>query len=334
MRVGISGYGLAGRTFHAPLIAAQGHEIAGVLTTSSERTAQLQEDFPGSSALSTIDQLLDLDLDLLVVATANHLHKEQALAAIARGIPVVVDKPFALSVIDTREILDAAESAGVLVTTFFNRLWDSDTLTAASVIADGSIGTAFRCESRFERFRPELRPGAWRESGAANGGGLLFDLQPHLLSTALHLFGPAELVSASVRSIRGSGDDDVHLTLKHTSGVDSYLSASAIIGAPGPRLRLSGSKGSLIVADLDPQEDLLRRGERPVNESWSLDTRSETILVEGDKSKSYPSLPGNYGHFYSEVFSSVTSGTPLTVTHDLILSVATIIDLAREISVR
>lgn len=334
MRVGISGYGLAGRTFHAPLIDSLGHEIVGVLTTNPERIWQLKADFPDCASLSTIDDLLNLELDLLVVATANALHKEQALAAIARGIPVVVDKPFALSLADTQEILSAAERAGVLVTSFFNRLWDSDTLTAQEAIASGAIGSVFRCESRFERFRPQLRAGAWRESGAANGGGLLYDLQPHLVSTVLHLFGPAELVSASVRSIRGSGDDDVHLTLKHSSGVDSYLSASAIVGAPGPRLRLSGNNGSLIVAALDPQEDLLRRGIKPVDGIWRVDTRSQTELIQGDNSQNYPALAGNYGQFYRELFDAIAGRATLTVTHDLIRSVAAIIDQAREISAR
>ena len=334
MRVGISGYGLAGRTFHAPLIASLGHEIVGVLTNSPERVEHVAVDFPTCQVFSTFDQLLALELDLVVIATSNTLHKEQALAAIEGGIAVVVDKPFALSLNDTNEILSAADKAGVLVTTFFNRLWDSDTLTAAKAIADNTIGKPFRFESRFERFRPELRPGAWRENSARDGGGLLFDLQPHLLSTSLHLFGPADLVGASVRSIRGSGDDDAVLTLKHESGVDSYLSASAIMGSPGPRIRLSGDRGSLIVNELDPQEDLLRRGERPNDGIWSSDTRSKTFLARGESVEPYGAIAGNYGEFYREVFSALNSGTSLTVTHQLIRSVATIIDQAREISVR
>ena len=335
MRVGISGYGLAGRTFHAPLIAALGHEIVGVLTSNAERIAQLHNDSPSAVLVERIDQLLDLELDLLVVATANHLHKEQALAAIARSIPVVIDKPFALSLADTKEILGAARSADVLVTSFFNRLWDSDTLTAADALRSGAIGTPFRFESRFERFRPELRPGAWREnSDLALGGGIHFDLQPHLLSTAIHLFGPAELVSASIRSIRGSGDDDVHLTLKHESGVDSYLSASAIQGSPGPRIRLSGSGGSLIVKDLDPQENLLRSGVFPFAGQWEVDTSSPSELHRGDQSASFAGLPGNYSLFYREVFDYLQGDTELTVTPELILSVAAIIDQARESSFR
>jgi predicted dehydrogenase len=334
MRVGISGYGLAGRTFHAPLIASLGHEIVGVLTNSPERADHVAIDFPSCSVLSTFDQLLDLELDLVVIATANTLHKEQALAAIERGVAIVVDKPFALSLKDTNEILSAADKAGVLVTTFFNRLWDSDTLTAAKAMGDETLGKVFRFESRFERFRPELRPGAWRESSARDGGGLLFDLQPHLLSTALHLFGPGDLVGASVRSISGSGDDDAVLTVKHASGVDSYLSASAIMGSPGPRIRLSGDRGSMIVDDLDPQEELLRKGEKPVHGTWNLDTRSTTVIVQGENVVAYDSLPGNYGEFYREVFAAIETGSPLTVTHQLIRSVATIIDQARELSFR
>ncbi|MFM8869683.1 MAG: Gfo/Idh/MocA family oxidoreductase, partial [Candidatus Nanopelagicus sp.] len=124
-----------------------------------------------------------------------------------------------------------AKEVGVPVTTYFNRKWDSDALTVKKVITEGVLGEIFRLESRFEVFKPKLKPDSWREKqSAAEGGGNLLDLQPHLISTALDWFGPADLISASVRSIRGASDDDIVLVLKHQNGVDSYLSASAVMG--------------------------------------------------------------------------------------------------------
>jgi predicted dehydrogenase len=284
--------------------------------------------------VESIEELLKLNLDLLVVASANNAHASQAIAGLKAGVPVVVDKPMGRTLKETKEIIDFSKQVNVPVTTYFNRKWDSDALTIKKIIKEGTLGNIFRLDSRFERFKPELTPGSWRESQTASeGGGNLLDLQPHLVSTALDWFGPAELISSSVRSIRGGSDDDITLVLKHESGVDSYLSASAINGAPGPRIRVTGDKGSLIINDLDPQEPLLRSGKYPKGGQWSESTKSEAFLHLGDKVISYPSVDGNYSLFYIQVKQALSGGV-WPVTTDEALSVAEIIDKAREISFR
>jgi scyllo-inositol 2-dehydrogenase (NADP+) len=333
-RVGIAGYGLAGRYFHAPLLKAAEFDVVGTLTTKPDRKADAISDFPEISVVESIEELLKLNLDLLVVASANNAHASQAIAGLKAGVPVVVDKPMGRTLKETKEIVDFSKQVNVPVTTYFNRKWDSDALTIKKIIKEGTLGNIFRLDSRFERFKPELTPGSWRESQTASeGGGNLLDLQPHLVSTALDWFGPAELISSSVRSIRGGSDDDITLVLKHESGVDSYLSASAINGAPGPRIRVTGDKGSLIINDLDPQEPLLRSGKYPKGGQWSESTKSEAFLHLGDKVISYPSVDGNYSLFYIQVKQALSGGV-WPVTTDEALSVAEIIDKAREISFR
>ena len=138
----------------------------------------------------TIDQLVAHKLDLVVVASANLVHAEHALAAINAGIPVVIDKPMGRTLVETQLIVDAAKSAGVGMSTFFNRRWDSDALTIKKVLASRVLGDIHRIDSRFERFRPELNATSWRENmSAEDGGGQLLDLQPHLISTAIDWFG-------------------------------------------------------------------------------------------------------------------------------------------------
>ena len=333
-RVGIAGYGLAGRYFHAPLLKAAEFDVVGTLTTKPDRKTAAISDFPEISVVESIEELLKLNLDLLVVASANNAHASQAIAGLKAGVPVVVDKPMGRTLKETKEIIDFSKQVNIPVTTYFNRKWDSDALTIKKIIKEGTLGNIFRLDSRFERFKPELTPGSWRESQTASeGGGNLLDLQPHLVSTALDWFGPAELISSSVRSIRGGSDDDITLVLKHESGVDSYLSASAINGAPGPRIRVTGDQGSLIINDLDPQEPLLRSGKYPKGGQWSESTKSEAFLHLGDKVISYPSVDGNYSLFYIQVKQALSGGV-WPVTTDEALSVAEIIDKAREISFR
>ena len=332
LRVGIAGYGLAGRYFHAPLLKGCGFEVAVIQTANSERAQHAVTDFPSTEVVTSIEELVAKDLDLVVVASANLVHAEHALAAINAGIPVVVDKPMGRTFAETQMIVSAANKAGVGLSTFFNRRWDSDALTIKKVLQSGVLGTIHRIDSRFERFRPELNATSWRENmSAADGGGQLLDLQPHLISTAIDWFGTAKLVTATVRSLRGGADDDSVLVLRHQSGVVSYLSASAVVGAPGPRIRILGTQGALVINQLDPQEALLRAGKFPEGGTWNLPTTSRAFIHRGDQVEEIDSVPGNYGHFYKEVEAAITTGSAWPIPNEDALLVAQIIDQARQI---
>lgn len=333
LKVGIAGYGLAGRYFHAPLLKGCGYEVAAILTSNEVRKAHALVDFPHTTVVSSIEELVSMDLDLVVVASANIAHADQAIAALNAGIPVVVDKPMGRNLEETQHIIDTSIAVGVPVTTFFNRRWDSDALTIKKVLASGALGEIHRMDSRFERFRPVLNPDSWRENmSPEDGGGQLLDLQPHLISTAIDWFGNAELITASVRSIRGSADDDSVLVLRHANGVMSYLSASAVVGAPGPRIRILGSKGALVINDLDPQEALLRQGKYPEGGRWSEPTHSVAHIYRGTEVELVESVSGNYALFYSAVGEAILQGKSWPVTKEDALLVARIIDQARELN--
>src|SRR4051812_42646215 len=210
-RVGLIGYGLAGAAFHAPLIAAvPGLDLAAIVTRDEERRAGARERHPEAELLESADELWERDVDLVVVAAPNRAHVPLAKAAIAAGVPVVVDKPLAPSAAAARELVDEAHAAGVMLTVFHNRRWDGDFLTARRLIEAGELGRVLRFESRFERWRPEIKAG-WRElPDPDEAGGVLFDLGSHLVDQALQLFGPVRRLHAEVDCRRPGArvDDD------------------------------------------------------------------------------------------------------------------------------
>lgn len=323
MRAGIFGYGLAGRVFHAPLAKYAGFEIVAIQTGNPERIAQAKSDFPEAGICKDADELLSHNLDLVIVASINTAHEANTKAAIDAGVAVVVDKPMATTLAGTRELFNYAESKDVPITVFFNRLWDSDTLTIKA--NSELIGKPHRFDGRFERYRPDLSTQSWREQSTyQQGGGLLLDLQSHLISTAIECFGPAKLKYAHVNSVRGASDDDVLLVLEHESGVVSSLAASAISGAPGPRVRLLGDKGALVINELDPQENLLRSGTYIEGNK-----KSKVELHRGDKVELIEAVPGDYVAFYKAVADFLRGNGELPVTKSLVLQVAEIIDQAR-----
>ena len=336
-RVGIIGYGLAGRYFHAPLLQAAGFFVAAVASRTLEKRGDAHKDFPLAAILATAEELVAEDLDLVVVASTNDFHSKHAKLAIDAGIPVVVDKPMGRDYFETLDLFDYADTAGIPITVFFNRLFDSDTQTLRKIIGEQELGEVFKFESRFERFRPELNPNSWRESLETEvGGGLLLDLQTHLISISLSLFGPGKLTYASLRKIKGGPEDDVSLVLTHDSGVDSFLTASSISGEIGPRIRMSGSKGTLIARDLDPQENLLRSGLKPRKTGWpepNLAT-SEFTISRGDSRREFLGEPGNYVEFYNKILDSLENGSEMPITREFALQVAEIIDQARQSDLR
>ena len=204
-------------------------------------------------------------LDLVVVATPNDSHVAIASAALEQRIPVVVDKPLAITAREAEALVARAERAGVLMSVFHNRRWDTDQLTLQRLIAEGALGSITRYESRVERWRPEPDPERWREfQPPERGGGVLLDLGTHLVDQALVLFGPATHTYAEINARRGTpGEDDVFIALRHASGTISHLWASSVTPAPGPRLRVQGTAGGFLVPGLDPQEAALRAGARP-----------------------------------------------------------------------
>ncbi|MFF0489226.1 Gfo/Idh/MocA family oxidoreductase [Nocardia sp. NPDC004068] len=320
LEVAVVGYGLAGSVFHAPLIAAEPRlRVAAVVTSSPERAEQARREHPGVRVVSTADELFadPSGIDLAVIATPNRTHSALARQALAAGLPVVVDKPFALTAAEGEELIAAAEAAGRMLTVFQNRRWDSDFRTLRRLIDDGSLGAVRRFESRFERWRP-VSKGGWREVGAAEeGAGILYDLGSHLVDQALHLFGPVTEVYCELDARRAEvrADDDAFVALTHASGVRSHLWMSAVAPQLGPRFRVLGSESGYVAYGLDPQEDALRAGRRPGDgtpwgtvepEHWGL------LGVDGD-TRRVPSEPGDYPAFYAGVAAALLDGAPVPV---------------------
>jgi len=304
LRIALIGYGLAGSTFHAPVIGAvPGLRVTAVVTGNDERQAQARADLPDVRVLAHPDDVWAAadDFDAVVVAAANAAHVTLARAAITAGIPVVVDKPLAVTSAEAADLVELARQREVLLSTYQNRRWDAELLTLKTLLGGGELGRVHRFESRFERWRPRLKRG-WRESAdPAAGGGTLLDLGTHLVDQATHLFGPVASVYGEVSALRRDAtvDDDVFVALRHTSGALSHLWASALAAQRGPRLRVLGDRAAFVAPDLDPQEDALRSGRRPTEEGWGeVPEASRPSLWTGDDARRVPSARGAWPRFY------------------------------------
>jgi scyllo-inositol 2-dehydrogenase (NADP+) len=332
----VIGYGLAGSAFHAPLISSTaGLSLATVVTSDPTRREQALRDHPGVQVLPTADALWLRagDHDLVVIAAANDAHVALARRAVDAGLAVVVDKPLAPTAAEAQAIVEHAAARGVLLTVFHNRRWDSDFLTLRRLVADGTLGDVVRLESRFERWRPQLRPGAWRETASpAAGGGVLLDLGTHLVDQALVLLGPPTHVHGEIDRRRGTGgDDDAFVALRHGAGSYSHLWVSAVAAAPGPRLRVLGSRAAFVVAELDGQEEALRSGRWPDDPApWGVEPRSRWgRLVRGDEGEPVESERGDWPSFYRALVRALREGGPPPVDPADAVATLAVLDAAR-----
>ncbi len=330
LRVGLVGYGLAGRVFHAPLIRACADlDLTAVVTANPQRAADAATDIPGIAVVPDVAGLLtDHAPDVVVVATPNASHAPVAREALGAGARVVVDKPLALSADEARSL--AADADGRL-TVFQNRRLDSDFRTIQRLRAEGELGEIRRLESRFERWRPDLSRDKWREVlPGAKGGGILLDLGSHLVDQALTLCGPVERVYAEVRALRRGGDDDAFLALTHRSGTISQLWASAVAAAPGPRFRVLGSAGAFVVRELDGQEDQLRSGVAVDDPSFGVEAPQRWgHLVRGVESVPVEPSRGAWAAFYPQVAEWCRGERPPPVDPLDAVATLTVLDAAR-----
>ncbi|MGO4594722.1 Gfo/Idh/MocA family oxidoreductase [Leifsonia sp. 2TAF2] len=325
IRAGLIGYGVAGRVFHAPFLAADpAFELAAVVTSQTDRLAA---DHPGAVAVPDVDALLaHPGLDLVVVASPTPLHVEHAAASIDAGLATVVDKPFAPDAASGRALISRAEDAGVPFTVFQNRRWDGDFLTLRRLIEDGSLGDVRRLESRFEWWKPSADESWKSTTGAGEGGGILFDLGAHLIDQALLLFGPARAVHSEVRNRRGGGaDDDVFAVLEHESGTTSHLWMSAVAPIAGPRFRVLGSRSGFVSWGLDPQEGQLGGGMRPGDPRLGRAIAPARVGTDAHPDE-LPLIPGDYAEFYRRLAASLQDGAALPVDPRDSLAVLELID--------
>jgi predicted dehydrogenase len=332
LRVGLIGYGYAGKTFHAPLIAAvPALELAAV---ASSDAAKVHADWPGVTVHATPAELVARDdIDLVVIATPNDTHHPLARDALLAGRHVVVDKPFTVKLDDARELAALARERGRLLSVFHNRRWDGDFLTLKRLVDDGALGRVVEMSSRHDRWRPEVRQ-RWRES-AGPGAGLWFDLGPHLVDQALQLFGHPRGITLQ-RDLTREGalaDDWFHAHLRYDR-LHVHLHASMLAADSAPRFTLHGTGGSFVKEGLDAQEDALKAGARPTwppQAGWGVDPGLATRVTRaGDGTVVHEFVamqPGAHQAYFAAVAAAIRGEAPNPVQPEEALAVMELIEL-------
>jgi predicted dehydrogenase len=304
--VGLVGFGYAGQTFHAPLIAATAGLDLRFVASSQHQLVTGQ--YPEAAVLPDAMALInDPRVDLVVLATPNASHYPLVCEALDAGKHVVVDKPFTLTVAQAQELALRAQVSGKVLSIFHNRRWDADFLCLKALLASGRLGEVAQFESQFDRYRPQVRE-RWRES-AELGSGLWFDLGPHLIDQTVQLFGPPQAVFADLQKRRDGAQavDDFHVLLRYPT-MRVKLSASCLVSGGAPRYVVHGSLASFSKQGLDVQETQLKAGQLPDAAGFGLDSVSgylHSSVNDQAKSEEIVMPLGQYVAYYAAVRDAV-----------------------------
>jgi len=333
IRVGLIGYGFAGRTFHAPLLRT----VPGLKVTvvGSTRRDAVQADFPEAAVCSAEETTTHPDVDLVVVATPNDSHFPLAAAALRAGKHVVVDKPFTVTLAEARELVRIARENDRLLSVFQNRRWYSEVLATKAMVQSGVLGDIVHYECHMDRFRPNVRQ-RWRENPGV-GAGLWFDLGPHLIDQALHLFGMPNSVNANFAIQRDGGqtDDWAHVQLNYDR-LRVVMQASLLVAwgqgtGGGPRSALHGTRASWAKFGGDVQEPQLMAGMLPDQPGFGVDA-DPGVLYDGDTGEEtkIPAPVGDQRPYYAGVRDAILEGRPAPISGEHGVAVMAILEASFE----
>ncbi|MCR8630332.1 oxidoreductase [Paenibacillus radicis (ex Xue et al. 2023)] len=337
IRVGLIGYGFAGRTFHAPVIICVPDLKLSVVV--ERRTEASKERYPWVNVVPDVQQLYEDDtIDLVVVTTPSTDHYRFVKDALLAGKHVIVEKPFTTNSAEADELIDLAKEQGKVLSVFHNRRWDGDFLTIRELLKQELIGSLTECEFHWDRYNPIAATGRWRNSDAL-GAGVFYDLGVHFLDQALCLFGIPQTIRADIRIQReGSlADDYFDVTLGYESGLKVNLNSSQLVREPGPRYILHGTKGSFVKYGIDPQEEALKRGLTPASPGWGmeaaelwgkLNTSIGGLHIEGR----IETLNGAYASYFQNVADHIRGHAELEVKPEQARTAIRLIELALQSS--
>ncbi len=336
INVGLCSFGMSGKVFHAPFLANHsGFKFYAVY----ERSKRLAEEiYPDVITYNSLDALLaDDKVELIIVNSPNYTHYDYAKQALLAGKHIVVEKPFTTTVAEAEELIKLAKDKDKKIAIYQNRRWDSDARIVQKVVKEKLLGEIVEAEFHFDRFKDELSPKAHKEDPGP-GAGIVFDLGPHIIDQALHLFGMPDSLFADIgiqRSI--SAVDDYFEILLFYKNLRVRLKAGYQVREALPSFILHGSKGSFIKSRGDVQEAMLVDGAQPDSDNWNTEPEAERGLlhteIDGKIVREYlPNEQGDYRKYYQLLHAALCDNEQMPVTAQDGLNVMKVIELAYQSS--
>lgn len=337
LRVGVVGIGWAGRQHLDAYANRDDVEIIGVAGMEPDLLAELRDEYGVPHAVARWEDLIALEgLDAVSVAVPTFLHAPITVAALARGLHVLSEKPIARNGDEAQLMVDAARRAGRVLEIAFNHRRRGDITALKRVIDDGELGRPYYAKASWLRRSGIPSLGSWFTNRDMAGGGPLADIGVHVIDYALHLLGEPKVLSvaASTHSElgpqgRGGG----------TYGAQAAGSAFEVEDFASAFMRLEGGATLLVEAGwaaYREPEDLMdfrvygTDGGAALSRVGGPQDAVETLRVFTEKGDHEPEVGPSLGHrgVVDDFLAAIRAGAAEWGRHDgsLALDRARIID--------
>lgn len=306
LKVGVVGAGVIAAT-HIPYIRRAGGSVVGVADVSLVRANEIADRFTVRNVYRTIADLLAAEKpDVVHVVTPPHTHAEVAVAALERGVHVLVEKPMANTTAEVEAMATAANRGGALLTIDHNRLFDPVMLEARRLVDSGALGELVGVES-FQAGNASDRP--WLDRLPGGGIG---DLVPHPLYLQLAFLGRAHDLRVAASSGRDGRLDELRVLMRGENGVAGVLTISTRAVPHLNTLKLYGTRMTVEV-NLNNMTLVRRRDYAApkviakslpnLDEAWTLvrQTAVNAVNFVRGRVRYYPGMGTLIDRFYSAI---------------------------------
>ncbi|MFI2742622.1 Gfo/Idh/MocA family oxidoreductase [Zhouia sp. PK063] len=336
LHTAIIGFGLGGQVFHAPILhMLEGFTIQKIMTSSAHNINHAIQQYPATEIISTFEDALSDDIDLIVLASPNQVHYQQAKLALKSGKHVVVDKPFTVTSEQAKELIVLSKEVGKIISVHQSRRWDSDFLTLKKILKLEDFGDVVSLESNYNVFKSEVGKKPWKETLESDGGGTLYDLGSHLIDQSLQLFGKPKSIFAHFKPQRNNAiATDFFQLILFYNGFEVKLNSSFLVTGKIPRYIAIGTKGNFVKYSMDVQEAELKAGKIPNKTSqWGKEPENNSGILTTIKNgkieeKTIATALGNYPVFYKNIYEAIVEGKHLLVKPEEALLVIQLIEAA------
>lgn len=331
IKVAVVGYGGMGGWHTDRIREMDKFTLGGIWDIDPERIKVAQEKGIHTYA-SFEDVLQDPEVELIVIATWNDVHKPLAIAAMRAGKNVISEKPVTLSVADLNDMIAVAKETGVLFTVHQNRRFDEDYLTMKNVVDKNTLGKVFRIESRVQGSRGI--PGDWRKE-KPHGGGMVLDWGVHLLDQALTLNDKNALKSVWARTTNITNDecdDGFYCEMTFADGLSYYVEVTTNNFISLPRWYILGENGTTVIEDweLNGKTVLIYDWEHtdsvPVKAGTGITKTMAPRTDETIKEIPLEKMEAEWVQYYDNIFDVIRNGAGQLVEHRQMLRCLALIE--------
>lgn len=333
IKTGLLAFGMSGRIFHAPFIHANpGFSLIAVAERNTKKAARI---YPNIKSYDTLEDVINHpELELIIVNTPNYTHFELAKQVLQAGKHVLIEKPIAATSAEAKELFDLARTVNREVFVYQNRRWDSDFMSVKEVLETNRLGKLIEVHFRYDRWRPEIGPKAFKETPMP-ASGILYDLGPHLLDQVINLFGKPLSFVKNLGSFRHKTEvpDYAFIHLQYPENLNVFITVSLLVAKALPAFTINGTRGSFVKPRADVQEAQLDKGMSPLDVSYGLEeagTEGELTCINPENGQlettKILAAKGNFMAIFDAIQQTIRERKPFPVTEQDVLTQLTIIE--------